>query len=380
MTGSSLVSVLGLTLALAAGCEESSDVVGPFTGEVHRFVVDDIRFARSSTEARAIGADLGGDGHPDNQLGLALVFLENQSQNLSPHGADMIRSGAIASTVEVQADDLGADDTVAVRYLGADGAPSVIVGGRLIDGAFRPNRTATTDVPGEATVRLPIFLEADPLEVQLHGLEIELVPDDGGGYLATVRGAIDERDTFAVLHGGITQMVASNPGGHLSLERLFDRNRDGEISLAELQSDSLLLSLLGPDLQLRTFSGRFLSFAFQVHLAPCTEGRCVSVLPSDPCHDRVRDGNETDVDCGGSCPLACAGFLACGLPSDCQSLSCVAGACAVPTCTDGVRDGFESDVDCGGHCDRCALGKRCFADVDCASNHCFKPGPGGTCV
>ena len=42
------------------------------------------------------------------------------------------------------------------------------------------------------------------------------------------------------------------------------------------------------------------SFAFRVHLSPCATGRCASA-PMDTCHDRVLDGNEADVDCGGIC-------------------------------------------------------------------------------
>ena len=44
------------------------DVVGPFTGEVHRFVVDEFRLPRSSTEVKAMGGDLDGDGSSENRL------------------------------------------------------------------------------------------------------------------------------------------------------------------------------------------------------------------------------------------------------------------------------------------------------------------------
>jgi hypothetical protein len=39
-------------------------------------------------------------------------------------------------------------------------------------------------------------------------------------------------------------------------------------------------------------------------------------------------------------------------------------------CTNGVRDGDESDVDCGGSCPRCAAGKSCVANTDCQSGSC----------
>ena len=87
------------------------------------------------------------------------------------------------------------------------------------------------------------------------------------------------------------------------------------------------------------------------------------------CRDRVRDGDETDIDCGGSCQ-PCWAMKGCGRPEDCQSQACDAGVCRAPTCSDGVRDGYESDVDCGSSCGKCAAGKVCAADSDCASNNC----------
>jgi hypothetical protein len=46
-----------------------------------------------------------------------------------------------------------------------------------------------------------------------------------------------------------------------------------------------------------------------------------------------------------------------------------------PRCTDGVRNGSESDVDCGGSCPRCANGKNCATRSDCAGGLCS----GGRC-
>ncbi len=46
------------------------------------------------------------------------------------------------------------------------------------------------------------------------------------------------------------------------------------------------------------------------------------------------------------------------------------------TCTDGVKNGTETDADCGGGtCPRCATGKTCATRNDCASARCA----GGTC-
>jgi hypothetical protein len=53
-----------------------------------------------------------------------------------------------------------------------------------------------------------------------------------------------------------------------------------------------------------------------------------SCLPCITCNDGIQNGNETGVDCGGSCPPC-------------------------TTCTDGIQNGNETGVDCGGSCPAC---------------------------
>ncbi len=50
------------------------------------------------------------------------------------------------------------------------------------------------------------------------------------------------------------------------------------------------------------------------------------------------------------------------------------GPPALP-CTDGIKNGSETDIDCGGTCPRCAFGKSCATRNDCASALCL----GGMC-
>jgi hypothetical protein len=94
------------------------------------------------------------------------------------------------------------------------------------------------------------------------------------------------------------------------------------------------------------------------------------------CRDGVRNGEETDVDCGGPC-TRCASEKACRETEDCISARCVEGTCAAPTCADGVKNGGESDVDCGGPCAPCASGMFCNGlSKNCASGPCSL---GGQC-
>ena len=94
-------------------------------------------------------------------------------------------------------------------------------------------------------------------------------------------------------------------------------------------------------------------------------------LAPETCDDGEKNGDETDIDCGGSCP-ACARGNDCKLDSDCISNFCNDdGKCATPTCNDYIRNGDETDIDCGGDsCPKCGLGKDCEDDEDCESAIC----------
>lgn len=57
-----------------------------------------------------------------------------------------------------------------------------------------------------------------------------------------------------------------------------------------------------------------------------------------------------------------------------------AGACRTgsspPTCSDGARNGDETGVDCGGSCPKCSDNQQCQEGLDCLSGHCNA----GTCA
>merc|ERR1711871_113128 len=95
------------------------------------------------------------------------------------------------------------------------------------------------------------------------------------------------------------------------------------------------------------------------------------------CGDQVANGDESDVDCGGGCSSKCAVGKKCFADTDCQSGSCNAKSktCVAPTCKDERHNGDEKDVDCGGSCGACGDGARCSANTDCRSKQCI----GGRC-
>lgn len=358
-------------LMLVAGCAhdvDEGDVTGPFTGTPRRYVIDTFSIPTNGAMARELGDDLDGDAYVDNQLGQVLGFLQSYG-NLTTHSSDMLASGAIASTFIIRANDYLDDSTVSVVYYGSDGDDATHVGGMFEQGVFTSNRTATTAAWGSAIARLPIFVDSAPSDVPMFGLQMTLTPD-GDGFDAAISAGVDPEEARALTYDGIVQLIAAEPDSHRFMMGLFDTNKDWVLTRDEVVDNSLMRSLLKPDVAIGTREA--LSIGFHVHLSPCESGSCMETAPADTCQDRVKDGDESDVDCGGSC-RTCKSGEQCSGAADCESGACDGGACRAPSCSDGVRDGFESDVDCGGSCGGCALEGRCFSSGDCASGQCGEP-------
>jgi hypothetical protein len=97
------------------------------------------------------------------------------------------------------------------------------------------------------------------------------------------------------------------------------------------------------------------------------------------CFDNLMDGDETDIDCGGTYCAPCAYRQKCLVDVDCSAvapgcdpkLGCAcdtyAFICVSSHCVDRRKDGNESDVDCGGECPGCGPGKVCHFDFDCST-------------
>lgn len=99
----------------------------------------------------------------------------------------------------------------------------------------------------------------------------------------------------------------------------------------------------------------------------CDEGLSTCCQPPR-CDDGVRNGSESIVDCGDSACGPCLDGSPCDADSQCESGACIRGICERPSCTNGAVSGLETDIDCGGpHCPRCETGQRCSSATDCLS-------------
>jgi hypothetical protein len=362
-----LVGFVGLVAC--ATSPDDGEVTGPYSGPIRRYEIDDFKLPSNNNQARELGRDLNGDRTADNTFGMLTGTLS--AWNDLATARDTIGSGLVRSVIEVQADDLLDDDSVALWYIGADGNAASALGARLHDGTIISNPIHTSQHQAEARVHLPVFIDADPTILDLLALEIELQPDGAGGFTGFLYGALRSEDAVEAAYRGIAQMMVTDPAYHRSLRYMFDVNHDGVIQHDEIANSSLIQSLFAPDVTIPGL-GRLMSFGVSMHLRSCEDTTCQPVPVVDACHDRVKDGSETDLDCGGGC-VPCPEGRTCTVGGDCDSQTCASTTCTAPSCSDGIENGFEADLDCGGICTtRCATGQQCIEDLDCVSQNCFQ--------
>ena len=106
-------------------------------------------------------------------------------------------------------------------------------------------------------------------------------------------------------------------------------------------------------------TGQYLS---PVEKVTFTKDKCSFTGGTEPtCTDGIQNGDETGIDCGGSCP-ACSTEPTCndGIQNGNETGVDCGGSCPActtePTCYDGIQNGDETGVDCGGSCAPCGGG------------------------
>ncbi|CAF0790320.1 unnamed protein product [Adineta steineri] len=111
-------------------------------------------------------------------------------------------------------------------------------------------------------------------------------------------------------------------------------------------------------------------------IANCNPKSNICQVPS--CTDGVKNQDETDVDCGGTiCSKKCHPRKGCSKHTDCIIPNCnpKSNTCQAPTCKDRIKNQDETDVDCGGAtcASKCLLQQGCGSNSDCINRACSGP-------
>src|SRR5580704_1039108 len=271
---------LVLVSFLAACASPPTSITGPMQG----LVVDGITLPTMPGQPATFGIDLNGDGIVDNALGNLAVELAAEG-DLATDIGDLISDGVLAESI--------------VLTFGVDGAVGVSVddSAQMVSQPTETGALATDGAePVQIELALPALIDADPISLELRKSAIQLVPD-GSGFDVQIDGLVDGAAFRTAAAAALVQMAMANPRAHLVLASEIDTNHDGVVSEAEAVDSPIVAQLTAPDI------GSDLSFGFELHASPAL----VAAPIADPCHDRILDGDETGLDCGGSCVPCAAG-------------------------------------------------------------------------
>jgi hypothetical protein len=268
-------------------------------GTHYHYVMDHEYVPTNNSQARAYGLDLNNDGTVDNQLGMVLGTLSSMGFDVQAQTTKSVDTGATLLLVDVQTTGFtNATGTGVTMYEGANPMPAPCSGPTDTvcrhhlagTGTFDVATTSPRDtpLPGNASSgtfssgpgHLPLqlaFTSTSPIELHLIGARMQMSSVTAGG-IATgvVAGAVTQTEintqVLPQFQAELTQIVyrdccglASSPGGATcnpsgtppcgcvsgssgaTVIGLFDTSHDCKISLSEVQNNSLLMSLLAPD-------------------------------------------------------------------------------------------------------------------------------------
>jgi hypothetical protein len=258
-------------------------------GMHYHYVANKVLVPTSSTESRDYGLDLNGDGTVDNQLGATLAALKSQGGFDVQSTIDTsVNEGSIILLADFQTKDFmsaaaagiqvflgsnpqpapcnGTDDMTCGHHLDGNGSfdidpngpQNAALAGKIVGGKF-------TGGPGNLSLQIAIG-GTDPIQLDLIGARAQASGISETGITSVIfAGAVTKSDIDTQIIPAIQPQLettiardctmldappdcgcaASSTGK--TILGFFDANMDCHVSLEELQTNSLVTSLLQPD-------------------------------------------------------------------------------------------------------------------------------------
>lgn len=274
--------VAAVSIVLGACGSDPGEGPEPVTsGTYHHYVTSALRLPTSAELQREYGLNLNPEvdpaGKPDNQLGNVFVALTSSSSaDLQGVVDGAVADGQLVLLHSVRADALAGDSSVSWQvYVGADraeppafdGTDRFEMGGGAI-AASEPVLGGTTKGsfaakgPGRITVELAVSQTQPPIVLDLIAARVEATLD-AGACSGRLGGAITQQQLDTALLPAVVRMMndaidrdegcpeACKAGTSAALIiEVFDKDKSGSVTLAELQASSIIQTLLAPDLDL----------------------------------------------------------------------------------------------------------------------------------
>ena len=195
-----------VVVSIFAACT-SSETSEVFDGAPQRFVVDSVTVPTVAGQAAAFGYDFDGDGEPDNAFGNLTTTLASEG-DIASDVADLVSDGVLTLTIEIVQGDQGDDVQITWDSLATWTASVTNTGAITTDGPM----------PVSIVPRVPALIDADPTQIPLDEVAMQLIPDDAGGYSVQVQALADGSPFRDAAATSVVQMIASNPSAHRLLE------------------------------------------------------------------------------------------------------------------------------------------------------------------
>jgi hypothetical protein len=250
-------------------------VVIPVTGAQYQFVTNKLLLPTTYKLTQDFGLNIDDDDrqNTENKFGDLLTLLTSVAPQLEIQSTldDAVNNGQLVTLHMVKADDFLNDPSVLWSvYLGQrtqtapafDGSDQLTLDsatpldspivGSLTNGRF-------TGGPGAARIR--IHLLGQQVEVDLIGVRLEADISVNGCIDGKMGGGItveEFRDRLLpAIADGLNQVITADNSAATPILQAFDSNKDGIITVEELEKNPVLMIAVSPDLDLLDASNKF---------------------------------------------------------------------------------------------------------------------------
>lgn len=258
--------------------------------------------------------DLNGDGKVDNQMGNIIGTLATQNLDAQSGVDASLAEGGVVVLLSLQTMDatLKKDDAVGLTFYlgktfnsmprkndagmaipdgGCDGCPdfsgmgmftvdmgqsAVLLLGKLDGGKFKSNNPVGTKNPVDVTLKIALIQGAAPIPLTLHGAQAEFTSgtDMASGKPGLIdgrlRGSIKKSDidntVIPAVASLLTMRIQADPNSASSkqIASIFDtggcgaaKMGDGKIDTCEVATNSIIMAVLAPDVQIYDDAGNY---------------------------------------------------------------------------------------------------------------------------